>query len=253
MATKTDSVRRKSAKTKPDMLNVAFVLDMSGSMARIRDATAEGMGQYISDLQKEEWELIRQHGDSTYTRFSLTAFDTVFEHWIVGKPILEVKVDRVLARYQPRGWTALYDAIADTITQLETAGLKNDRFLVIVMTDGLENSSVEYSLQTDGRRRLFDLIKAYEARGNWTFVYLGANVDAYEEASAIGIPTGNAAYYSASRGSVAMTTSALSGTTSGLRTNSASATTDFFEGENDYRDSEDKNLKERKLWTPGDT
>lgn len=241
MATRTESRKRTRAKSKPETLNVAFVWDMSGSMGMIREATIEGTGNYLSDLQKEERSLVKKHGEGTYTRFSLTAFDTEFERWVVDTPIAEINIANVVGRYQPRGWTALYDAIANTLTKLEALRRENERYLVIVMTDGHENSSIEYSLTSNGRQRLFDLIKAYEAKGNWTFVYLGANVDAYAEATAIGIPTGNAAYYSPSGQSVSVASAALTGTTSKLRGGGTRATTDFFVGENDYRDEEDRN------------
>ena len=41
--------------------------------------------------------------------------------------------------------------------------------MVVVITDGLENSSTDYTAKT-----LRDLIGAYDGRPNWTFVYLGA-------------------------------------------------------------------------------
>lgn len=237
MATKTKTRKREKAQAAPEVLNVAFVWDMSGSMAQIRDATIEGTSKYISDLQKEEAKLVAEHGEGVYTRFSLTAFDTVFEKWIVNEPIASIDVPSMISRYQPRGWTALYDAIANTIT--DVSAIRGEaKNLLIVMTDGQENSSVEYGGE-GGRQRLFDLVKAYEAKGNWTFVYLGANVDAYAEARSIGIPTGNAAFYSASGQSVATASASLTGTTSGLRTNKAHATTDFFVGENDFRDEDD--------------
>jgi Mg-chelatase subunit ChlD len=50
--------------------------------------------------------------------------------------------------YQPGGMTALYDAIAHTVlrtdTRLQRDGRGGDKVLVVVMTDGLENSSTDY-------------------------------------------------------------------------------------------------------------
>jgi hypothetical protein len=249
VATATKS--RKTTKT--DVLNVAFVWDMSGSMASVDGATREGTRGYLMDLVKEEKKLVKKNGAGVYTRFSLMAFDTVFEQWLDDKPISEINIDAVISEYQPRGGTALYDAIANTITNLASnlkGARKNEKCLVIVMTDGHENSSKEYGLRENGKKRLFDLIKSYEKKGNWTFVYLGANVDAFAEASAIGIPQGNAAYYSASPQSVNLTASSLTGMTYSRRTSdSASSDMAFADAGlvQDYRDDEEK---PSKLWTP---
>jgi hypothetical protein len=242
VATATKSRRTTKAKT----LNVAFVWDMSGSMGAVDGATREGTRGYLMDLVKEEKNLVKKNGAGVYTRFSLTAFDTAFERWLDDDPIAEVDIDSVIDCYQPRGGTALYDAIAHTITNLSTkltGNRKNEKCLVIVMTDGQENSSEEYALRENGKKRLFDLIQAYEKKGNWTFVYLGANVDAFAEAQDIGIPVGNAAYYSASPQSVNLSSSSLTGVTMSRRA-SASASSDVAFADaglvQDYRDEDDK-------------
>lgn len=211
---------------------------MSGSMSKIKDASIEGTRGYLADLQKEEKKIIEEHGEGVYTYLTVTAFDTVLERLVESVPAADLDLSE-LDSYQPRGFTALYDAIADTIVAMDTRVGEGEKVLVVVMTDGEENASVEYSLQKDGRKRLFDLITAYEARGNWTFVYLGANVDSYSEATSIGIAGGNSVYYSASSGSVSSTTSSLSNVTSTLRfaasNNSATAFADAGE-KTDYRD-----------------
>lgn len=236
MATQTKTKTKKQV-APPNVLNVAFVWDMSGSMDAIFGATKEGTQGYLLDLQKEERKLIKKHGEGVYTRLSLTIFDTVFEPWVVDTPILDVDVKKLVNEYIPRGGTALYDAIARTVTQLSNR--ENEKFLVVVMTDGRENSSQEYSLRNDGKKKLFNLVKRYEKKGNWTFVYLGANVDAYSEAAAIGIPAGNAAYYATTGGSVAAASAGMSNITRTLsNSNNTSTSTAFADaGEsNDYRD-----------------
>lgn len=242
----TQTKTKKKTAAPPKTLNVAFVWDMSGSMAAVDGATREGTRGYLMDLAKEEKKLIKKDGAGTYTRFSLTAFDTAFERWLDDEPISEINIDQIIGQYQPRGGTALYDAIANTITNLATK-LKGEResekCLVIVMTDGQENSSQEYSLRDNGKKRLFDLIQAYEKKGNWTFVYLGANVNSFAEAQAIGIPVGNAAYYSSSKGSVSATSDALTGLTYSRRASvSASSDVAFADASlvQDYRDEDDR-------------
>lgn len=217
---------------------------MSGSMASINDVTREGTRGYLMDLIREERKLVKQHGKEVYTRFSLTAFDTIFENWLDNEPILDIDVDSVINRYQPRGGTALYDAVANTITQLDTsaAGRRGEKFLVVVMTDGQENSSREYG-GIDGKNRLFKLIKSYEKRGNWTFVYLGANVDAYSESGGIGIAAANTVAYSSSARSAGATSGiVMAATTMNRYSENDSSTTllaDATGGRTDIRDDDD--------------
>lgn len=244
----------KKVEAKTAVLNVGFVWDMSGSMGSVHEATRQGTYDYLKDLQSEEAKLVEKEGEGVYTRLSLTAFDTVFERWVVNEPIAGIDVQKLVSGYFPRGGTALYDAIAHTITEIEAQMRKekreDEKVLVIVMTDGHENSSKDYALSENGQQRLNDLITNYEAKGNWTFVYLGANVDAQAEAAAIGIPTGNAAYYAATAGSTAAVMDGTSSLTYERRNSMRGQTVTAFADagvSSDYRDSE----QETKLWTPG--
>lgn len=240
MATATRSKRK--AKTEVNVLNVAYIWDMSGSMGVVESATKEGTAQYLVDLQAEEKKLAKKSG-KVFTHLSLTAFDTVFEPWVVNEPIAEIDVNKLVGRYHPRGGTALYDAIANTITEIEALLRKeareSEKVLVIVMTDGAENASKDYAAHNDGRARIFQLIKSYEAKGNWTFVYLGANVDAYAEAGAMGISPGNTASYAATMDSVMATGASLSQVTASRRASPGGQTVTAFADAGqpqDYRD-----------------
>lgn len=231
MATTT---KRKTAKKKAvvNKLNVAYVWDMSGSMSACTHGTIEGTRSYLADLHKQEGELVDEHGEGVYTRFSLTCFDTVFEQWVIDEPVAEVALAR-LDGYIPRGGTALYDAIANTITDLDVrlkGGDRDDeRVLVVVMTDGGENSSKEYAVQANGRERLNKLIKRYEKKGNWTFVWLGSGLDAMKEAANVGIATGNtAAFDHANHWSYAAVSDSLGNVTRSRRSGSAMLSSTAF-------------------------
>ena len=53
--------------------------------------------------------------------------------------------------------------------------VKNNKVLFVITTDGQENNSVEYNK---------DQVKSLiEKHSNWEFIYIGANVDSYAEAS----------------------------------------------------------------------
>ena len=75
--------------------------------------------------------------------------------------------------YRPNGETALLDAIAHTVIstdeRLTGAGRADEKVLVVVLTDGLENASREYTVSS-----LAALTSRYQARPNWTFVFLSA-------------------------------------------------------------------------------
>ncbi len=154
-------------------LVVAMVLDKSGSMQVVRDEVIDGYNRYLGELHASD----RRGGSRT--RLSLTLFDTHFRKVWVARPLLDVPpLDK--AHYVPDGMTALYDAVAHTVIQTDQQ-LKQDgedsRVLVVVLTDGEENSSKEYDAA-----RLAALVAEYEKRGNWTFVYLGAGHDTLLEA-----------------------------------------------------------------------
>jgi uncharacterized protein YegL len=147
------------------ILHVAFVLDKSGSMQAVEEAVVAGYNDYLRELRDQGGE----------TRFSLTTFDTRFEHVCVGEKLAMVaELDH--RSYHPGGMTALYDAIAHTVVQtdrrLQSDGRDGEKVLVVVMTDGLENSSTDYDAHA-----IAELVRSYDQRPNWTFVYLGAGHD----------------------------------------------------------------------------
>ena len=93
------------------------------------------------------------------------------------------------------------------------------------MTDGEENSSREWTLQ--GIR---ELVRSKESLGNWTFVFLGANLDAFAQGANLGVARPNAVRYDADNffavyDSLARRTNAMS---SGPKRSDR----DFFGGEN---------------------
>lgn len=196
------SKKKSTKETKP--LHVAFCLDMSGSMSSIHASVVEGFNDYVQQLKTDEGEIF----------LSLTVFDTVFEEWFKEVPINDFPAN-ALNNYIPRGGTALYDAVANTIASVSATVSSDDNVLIVVMTDGQENRSREYPTGEVGRQRLQKLVKEYEHKG-WVFTYLGANVDAQVEATEMGFAAGNAVYYSASPGSTRSAMSNLGAVTKGM-------------------------------------
>jgi len=139
-----------------------FLLDRSGSMESCRQDTIDGFNTFI-DSQK-------QFGGT----MTLCLFDDQFETVYEKMPIEQVPV-LTEDTFVPRGGTSLHDAMGQVL-KME---LSNDA-MVIILTDGEENSSRTYT-----SAHVKDLVNLKP----WKFVYLGANQDAVLAASELGIRT----------------------------------------------------------------
>ena len=96
--------------------------------------------------------------------------------------------------YRPDGNTALNDAIGITVRKVEHDNSAVNKIVTVIMTDGEENSSREWSL--DGVRAL---IEQTEKEGRWTFIFMGAGLDAWAQGQAYGVKQGNVAQYQTDR------------------------------------------------------
>lgn len=159
---------------------INFVLDKSGSMATCLNDTIGGFNTYIDELKRDT--------KSKYS-FSLTLFDTNFENRHVAVDLSTVP-SLTKSTYVPNGGTALFDAIGRTVSAVEAKGTKHDKVLTVILTDGEENSSKEYSL-----KKVKELIERKESEGNWTFVFLGADLSAFKAGDSMGIRMSNSIAY----------------------------------------------------------
>jgi hypothetical protein len=156
---------------------IFLVLDRSGSMTSCEDVTREGFNSFITKQRKEL-------GKATMT---LVQFDDQYEVNYEFKDIKDVPLlDK--DNYQPRGWTALLDAVGKLINQAGKQLLemnekdRPEKVLFVIQTDGLENSSKEFN-----RDKIFEMIKHQREKYQWGFVFLGANQDAIATATSYGI------------------------------------------------------------------
>jgi hypothetical protein len=115
-----------------------------------------------------------------------------------------------------------------TDRRLQVEGRGSEKVLVVVMTDGLENSSTDYDAHT-----VAELVREYDARSNWTFVYLGAghaNIRAAQRAAAgIGYSSANAMHWKADAESARKTMHSLASATRTRRESRALKSTAFFD------------------------
>jgi len=166
---------------------VTVVLDRTGSMEACRDQTISGFNEWLGALKREangqEYRLTLVKFDKHSARLGDKLAQMDIEVPYRGVPLEQVQP---LTRdtYVPRGLTPLYDAIGQSIS--ETEAVKADRVLFVIVTDGMENASTKHT-----RASIFDRIQVKQRLGTWSFVFIGANQDAYESSAAIGIPMGN--------------------------------------------------------------
>jgi len=162
---------------KKDYYHIVGIIDRSGSMLSIRDEVIGGFNNFIRDQKKVE-------GKATMT---LVQFD---DEYLVNYEFIDIQnvADLNNETYVPRGMTAMYDAIGKTIVNTGIA-LSNmdennrpEKVIVIIQTDGYENASQEYTSEV-----IKKMIKEQEEKYNWTFTFLGANINAKETANNIGI------------------------------------------------------------------
>lgn len=158
--------------------HVYAILDRSGSMATLEDDTIGGYNSFIDKL------------DGDGITVTLVLFDDKYE-----VPYKEVSLKAVvpLSReiYYVRGGTALLDAVGKTINENKQYVKENEKAIVLIITDGYENSSKEYK-----GTQIHKMIRELEKK-NWAFTYLGANQDAWAVARDWGFQQGNVATYNA--------------------------------------------------------
>ncbi len=209
---------RKVAKRAPATTTlVTFVLDETGSMGSVRDATISGFNEYVDALRAERkmlWTLTKFHSRRV-------------EVLQAGVPIKEA-VELNYGNYTPANMTPLYDAVASAIQATEKAakGVRGKkRMLCVIMTDGEENASHEWTRET-----LFTLITEKQAEGNWTFAFLGANQDAWGVGQSIGVPVAASVNYSATPKGTRSAMASASAATMDYAASSAPMSKGFFAG-----------------------
>jgi Mg-chelatase subunit ChlD len=149
---------------------VFVVQDKSGSMAVRREATVSGFNEYIDQLDDNA------EGD---IELSLIQFDTKVYDKYINRPLENVD-DLTPEDFVPSGMTALRDGVGRAIRTADKSIGDRDKVLIVIMTDGEENSSREYT-----QTQILDLIGRRRAKG-WEFVFLGAGEEAWNAGANLG-------------------------------------------------------------------
>lgn len=165
------------------LTEMVFILDRSGSMSGLESDTIGGFNSMID----------KQRGDGD-TLVSTILFSNDVEI-LYDRMDLEKIGKLTEEEYYVTGSTSLLDAVGGTIERIKriqrtSADRAPDTTLFVIVTDGQENSSREYSY-----KKVKELIEKQKKEG-WDFLFLGSNIDVAAEAERIGICRDNAVEYS---------------------------------------------------------
>ena len=194
---------------KKDYTDIIIFLDRSGSMSTIKKDMVGGIKSFIDDQKKLPGQCL-----VTLIQFDGNGYDNVF----TAKPISEVGEVPLV----PGGSTPLLDSLARAITETgkryaDMADADRPEFIVfLIITDGEENASREFK-----RNQIKDMINLQTDVYKWNFTYLGANQDAFSEASQLGIRAFQTMEYKPSEQGIRSMYNSVSSATSMLRTRMA--------------------------------
>ena len=167
------------------LTEVIFILDRSGSMSGLEADTIGGFNSMIAKQKKEEGEAY----------ISTVLFDDQTEVLYDRVPVSKVEPmnDK---QYYVRGCTALLDALGGAIHHIGNVHKyareedRPEKTLFIITTDGMENSSHQYSYE-----KVKKMVERQKKKYGWEFLFLGANIDAIEVAGRFGIAANRAIIY----------------------------------------------------------
>ncbi len=226
------AVQAKPVETTNSTTIIEFLLDETGSMSSCRDATIGGFNEYLVNQKQQPGKCL----------LTLTKFDTNGLRTPYVDLAIQMAPDLNYDTYTPSAMTNLYDAIGNRVLALEKRIAEQNwaekpHVLFVIMTDGEDNSSREFTAAS---------IKEFNAKrekDGWTFVYLGANQDAWTVGRTMGMAQGNTMSYDTAKTKGTMRR--LSEATTSYRALRASgavgaevADTNFFTNESDEADDD---------------
>lgn len=173
---------------KKNLTEMVFILDRSGSMSYLVDETIGGFNSMIESQKNEDGEAY----------VTTVLFDNYYE--LLHDHVNIADIEPITRKeYYARGCTALLDAIGKTINNIG-ARLNDtpeeerpEKVIFVITTDGYENASREFT-----KAKIKEMIEHQQSKYSWVFMFLGANMDAVDEASSLGISASHSHTYTAS-------------------------------------------------------
>lgn len=166
---------------KTDTVQSYILLDRTGSMADIWDEALTSVNAYADSFAADA-PGAEIAGADIKTAVTLAVFD---HQDGLQFDVLRDKVDPAHwnkvtnDEANPRGMTPLYDAIGRIVSRAEADA--PEKAVIVIMTDGLENSSSELTKQ--GAKAALDRARAK----GWEVVFLGAEFASFSDAEAVGM------------------------------------------------------------------
>ncbi len=192
---------------KKDSTELVFILDKSGSMSGLESDTIGGYNSMLAKQRTIEGEC----------RITTVLFDNNYE--LLHDRIDIKAVGSITEKeYQVGGSTALLDAIGKTIHKIGNAqkhtakDYRAEKVMFIIITDGEENSSREYTAE-----KIKAQIEQQKVKYGWEFIFLGANIDAVQTAGHFGITPDRAIDYLADSEGTELNFKAMSSAVSTFR------------------------------------
>ena len=179
---------------KKGLTEIIFIVDRSGSMESIRKDMIGGFNSFLKEQKRVPTEC----------KVSFYQFDTdgpCVVETVYEKLDLQRVADLNTETFVPRGGTPLYEAIATVVKKVgerladTPSNERPERVLVVVITDGEENSSHGWTAE-----QVKQMIEHQEEKYKWEFVYLGANQNAWAVGATMGVKGSSTLAYVASAG-----------------------------------------------------
>ena len=170
------------AMEQPKRIELVLVIDKSGSMQGLEKDTIGGFNSMIEKQKKLGIDV----------RVTAVLFNDKTDLLYARRYIQNVR-PLTEREYETGGTTALLDAVGGTILKMERSKATEcgkTKVIFVIITDGLENASTKFTKQ-----KVKEMISDKQEQDGWDFIYLGANIDAAEEAGAIGVKKANAVTY----------------------------------------------------------
>jgi len=186
---------------------LVFILDRSGSMYGLEKDTIGGFNSMLEKQKAEEGEAV----------VTTVLFDNNYELVHDRFPLKHVAA-LTEKEYYVGGSTALLDAVGSTIQKISNvqkrlpAASKADKVIFVIITDGMENSSLEYSYDSVKK-----LIEKHKTKYGWEFMFLGANIDAVAEAARFGVGEDRAVTYACDSAGVQLNYEVVADTVCAMR------------------------------------
>lgn len=192
---------------KKGLTELVFILDRSGSMGGLESDTIGGFNGMLKKQREQEGEV------TVTTVFFNDGYEIIHDR---------IPIEHILPitnkEYYVRGCTALLDAVGKTIHKIVNVQKilpeeqRAEKVIFVIITDGLENASREYSYKL-----IKSMIEHEKEKYGWEFMFLGANIDAVAEADKMGIGEERAVTYSNDRAGVLLNYDTISETVCMMR------------------------------------